>query len=167
MGHIAYIALGSNVGNKLLHCQRAISEILKIDRHRLLAQSSFYKTQAIGYPDQDWFINGVIKVETELEPHKLLRFLKAIESSLGRKETFRWGPREIDLDLLLYDEEEIHSEVLVLPHPHLHERQFVLIPLAEIDPNLVHPVSKKTVQQLLNNLKEDQGVEKVPPRDSH
>ncbi len=167
MGHIAYIALGSNVGNKLLQCQKAVSQVLKVDHHRLLARSSFYKTQPIGYPDQDWFVNGVIKIETVLEPHQLLQSLGAIESHLGRKKTFRWGPRAIDLDLLFYDEEQIQSDDLVLPHPRLHERQFVLIPLVEMDPGLVHPVLKKTVHEILSHLKEDQGVEKLPPPDPH
>lgn len=162
MRHVAYIGMGSNVGNKLLQCQKAISEILKIDRHRLLAQSSFYKTQPLGYTAQDWFVNGVVKIETDLEAHELLRSLQALESRLGRRETFRWGPRAIDLDLLFYDEEQIQSEVLQIPHPLLHERQFVLIPLAEIDPHLVHPILKKTIQELLNHLQEDQGVEKLP-----
>ena len=162
MKHIIYIALGSNVGDKLLQCRKAISEILKIDHHRLLARSSFYKTQPIGYTVQDWFVNGVIKLETELEAHELLRSLKALESRLGRVETFRWGPRTIDLDLLFFDDEQIHSEELIIPHPLLHERQFVLIPLAEIDPHLVHPVLRQTIRELLTQLKENQGVEKLP-----
>ena len=161
MKHITYIALGSNVGDKLLQCRKAISEILKIDHHRLLARSSFYKTQPIGYTVQDWFVNGVIKLETELEAHELLRSLKALESRLGRVETFRWGPRTIDLDLLFFDDEQIHSEDLVIPHPLLHERQFVLIPLAEIDPHLVHPALRQTIRELLTQLIEDQGVEKL------
>lgn len=161
MKHITYIALGSNVGDKLLQCRKAISEILKIDRHRLLAQSSFYKTQPLGYTIQDWFVNGVIKLETELEAHELLRSLKALESRLGRRETIRWGPRTIDLDLLFFDDEKIHSEELVIPHPLLHERQFVLVPLTEIDPHLVHPVLGQTIRELLTQLKEDQGVEKI------
>ena len=163
MKHIAYIWMGSNVGNKLLQCQKAISEILKIDRHRLLAQSSFYKTQPFGHTAQNWFVNGVIKIETDLEAHELLQSLKDIESRLGRQETFRWGPRTIDLDILFYDEEQIRTEDLQIPHPRLHERQFVLIPLAEIDPHLIHPVLKRTVRELLNHLQEDQGVEKLPP----
>jgi 2-amino-4-hydroxy-6-hydroxymethyldihydropteridine diphosphokinase len=161
MNHITYIALGSNVGDKLLQCRKAISEILKIDRHRLLAQSSFYKTQPMGYTVQDWFVNGVIKIETELEAHELLRSLKDLESRLGRRETFRWGPRTIDLDLLFFDDEQIHSEALVIPHPLLHERRFVLVPLAEIDPHLVHPAFRQTIRELLDQLKEDQGVEKL------
>ena len=161
MGHIAYIGIGSNVGDKLHHCERAISEILKIDRHKLLAKSSLFKTQPIGYTSQDWFVNGVIKIETDLEAPELLRTLKTIESQLGRIETFRWGPRTIDLDILFFDDVEIHTEDLQIPHPLIQNRQFVLIPMAEIDRNLIHPVFKKTIRELLDNFKEDQGVEKL------
>jgi len=161
MGHIAYIGIGSNVGNKVDQCEKAISEILKVDRHKLLVKSSLFKTKPIGYTSQDWFVNGVIKIETDLEPLDLLRVLKTIESQLGRKETFRWGPRMIDLDILIFDDREMRTEELQIPHPLLHERQFVLVPLAEIDRDLVHPVLKKTIGELLNNLKEDQGVEKL------
>ncbi len=161
MGHIAYIGIGSNVGNKVDQCEKAISEILKVDRHKLLVKSSLFKTKPIGYTSQDWFVNGVIKIETDLEPLDLLRVLKTIEFHLGRTETFRWGPRTIDLDILIFDDREMRTEELQIPHPLLHERQFVLIPLAEIDRDLVHPVLKKTIGELLNNLKEDQGVEKL------
>jgi 2-amino-4-hydroxy-6-hydroxymethyldihydropteridine diphosphokinase len=161
MGHIAYIGIGSNLGDKLHHCEKAISEILKIDRHKLLAKSSLFKTQPIGYTSQNWFVNGVIKIETDLEAPELLRTLKTIESQLGRTKTFRWGPRTIDLDILFFDDIEIHTEELQIPHPLIQNRQFVLIPLAEIDRNLVHPVLKKTVQELLKNFKENQGVEKL------
>jgi len=161
MGHIAYIGIGSNLGDKLHHCEKAISEILKIDRHKLLAKSSLFKTQPIGYTSQNWFVNGVIKIETDLEAPELLRTLKTTESQLGRTETFRWGPRTIDLDILFFDDIEIHTEELQIPHPLIQDRQFVLIPLAEIDRNFIHPVLKKTVQELLNNFKEDQGVERL------
>jgi len=161
MRHIAYIGIGSNLGNKLHQCEKAISEILKIDRHKLLARSSFFKTQPIGYTPQDWFVNGVVKIETDLEAPELLWELKRIESHLGRTETFRWGPRMIDLDILFFDDIEIQTEELQIPHPRVQQRQFVLIPLAEIDRNLIHPVLKKTIQELLNDSKEDQGVEKL------
>jgi len=161
MGHIAYIGIGSNLGDKLHHCEKAISEILKIDRHKLIAKSSLFKTLPIGYTSQDWFVNGVIKIETDLEAPELLRTLKAIESQLGRTEIFRWGPRTIDLDILFFDDAEIYTEELQIPHPLIQDRQFVLVPLAEIDRNLIHPVLKKTIQELLNNFKEDQGVERL------
>jgi 2-amino-4-hydroxy-6-hydroxymethyldihydropteridine diphosphokinase len=161
MGHIAYIGIGSNIGDKIHQCEKAISEIIKVDSHKLLAKSSFFKTQPMGYTSQDWFVNGVIKIETDLGPLDLLRSLKAIEFQMGRLETFRWGPRTIDLDILIFDEEEIQMEELQIPHPRLHERQFVLIPLAEIDRSLVHPVLKRTVGELLENFKEDQGVEEL------
>lgn len=161
MGYIAYIGIGSNIGDKVNQCEKAISEILKVDHHKLLAKSSLFKTQPIGYTSQDWFVNGVIKIETDLEAHELLRKLKTIESQWGRTGTFRWGPRTIDLDILFFDDAEIHTEELQVPHPSIQERQFVLIPLVEIDRYLIHPVLKKTVQELLNNIKEDQGVEKL------
>lgn len=161
MGYTAYIGIGSNAGDKVLNCETAISEILKIDRHRLLGRSSFFNTRPIGYTAQDWFVNSVIKIETDLEPIDLYRMLKTIEIRLGRKETFRGGPRVIDLDLLLFDDRRIETEELQVPHPRFHERQFVLIPLSEIDPNLIHPVLEKTVGELLEEIKEDQGVEKI------
>jgi 2-amino-4-hydroxy-6-hydroxymethyldihydropteridine diphosphokinase len=161
MRHIAYIGIGSNLGDKVYQCERAISEILRADQNKLLAKSSLFKTKPIGYTSQDWFVNSVIKIETDLKPLDLLRLLKDIESRLGREKTFRWGPRVIDLDILLFDEEEIEMEGLQIPHPRLQERQFVLIPLAEIDPEVIHPVLKKTIRELLENIKEDQGVEKI------
>jgi dihydroneopterin aldolase / 2-amino-4-hydroxy-6-hydroxymethyldihydropteridine diphosphokinase len=161
MGHIAYIGIGSNLGDKLHNCEKAISEILKIDRHKLLKKSSFFKTQPVGYTSQDWFVNGAVKIETDLEAVELLRALKTVEFQLGRTEVFRWGPRTIDLDILFFDDIEIHTDELRIPHPLIQNRRFVLVPLAEIDRDLVHPVLRKTVQELLNNLKEDQGVEKL------
>jgi len=158
---IAYIGMGSNTGDKLLRCREAISEILRIDHHRLLARSSFYKTKPVGYTAQDWFVNGVVKIETDLAAHELLQSLKGIEARMGRRETFRWGPRTIDLDLLFYDQDKVESDDLCLPHPRLHERQFVLIPLAEIDPGLKHPVFEKSIAELLESLREDQGVERL------
>ena len=162
MRHIAYIGIGSNVGDKVRQCERGISEILKLDRHRLLARSSLYKTQPIGYSEQDWFINLVIKVETEMDAPALLSSLKKIETRLGRMKTLRWGPRSIDLDILFFNDYKIQTDELTVPHPLIQDRQFVLVPLAEIDPDLTHPVLKETVQQLLERLREDQGVERVP-----
>ena len=162
MRHIAYIGIGSNVGDKARQCERGISEILKLDRHRLLARSSLYKTQPIGYTKQDWFINLVIKLETEMDAPTLLCSLKEIESRLGRVKTLRWGPRAIDLDILFFNDHQIQTDELTVPHPLIQDRRFVLAPLAEIDPDFTHPVLKETIQQLLERFKEDQGVERVP-----
>ena len=161
MRHIVYIGIGSNLGDKIGQCERAIAEILKVDQHKLLAKSSLFKTEPIGDTSQDWFVNGVIKIETNLEPLELLQVLQEAESRLGRKKTSRWGPRTIDLDLLFYDEEEVQMEELQIPHPLLHERQFVLVPLAEIDRGFIHPVLKKSIGELLEDLKENQGVKKL------
>ena len=161
MGTTAYIGLGSNIGEKARQCEKAITEILKGDHHRLLAQSSLYRTEPVGNASQDWFVNGVIKIETDLEPLVLLRFLKEVETRLGRTETFRWGPRAIDLDILFFDQGKVRTEELQIPHPLLHRRRFVLIPLVEIDGNLIHPLLKKTVRQLLEDLEESQEVEKL------
>lgn len=161
MGHIAFIGIGSNLGDKIAHCEKAIIEILNIDRHRLIARSSLYRTQPVGYTAQEWFVNGVVKIETDMEPLDLHRMLKAVELKLGRMETFRWGPRIIDLDLLFFDDLRMETEELWLPHPRLHLRQFVLIPLSEIDPNFIHPVLKKTAGELLKEIEEDQGVERL------
>ena len=162
MRHIAYIGIGSNVGDKARQCERGISEILKLDRHRLLARSSLYKTQPIGYTKQDWFINLVIKVETEMDAPALLCSLKEIETRLGRVKTLRWGPRAIDLDILFFNDHQIQTDELTVPHPLIQDRRFVLVPLAEIDPHFTHPVLKETIQQLLERFKEDQEVERVP-----
>ena len=162
MRHIAYIGIGSNVGDKTRQCERGVSELLKLDRHRLLRRSSLYKTQPIGHIAQDWFINLVIKLETEMDASTLLCSLKEIESRLGRVQTLRWGPRAIDLDILFFNDHQIQTDELTVPHPLIQDRQFVLVPLAEIDPDFTHPVLKKTVKELLERLKEDQGVERLP-----
>ena len=165
MRHIAYIGVGSNIADKAHRCKQGIAEILRIDRTTLLAKSSLYKTQPVGHLPQDWFVNGVIKIETDLEALDLLRSMKEIENRLGRRKTFHWGPRTLDLDLLLFDDQIIDTEELSVPHPRIQERQFVLIPLAEIDHHLIHPVLKKSVQELLDNFKQDQGVQKLNIRE--
>lgn len=146
----AYIGLGSNMGDKKGACRRAIELLAKAGR--IVAASSFYCTEPVGYPDQEEFVNAVVELETQLSPSELLAHCHAIENELGRSRLVRWGPRTVDLDILLYGEAVINDAELTIPHPLMTARAFVLIPLAEIAPQAVHPVVKKSVAQLLHNL---------------
>ena len=161
MKKVAIIGIGSNLGDKIGNCEAAINHVENCGENRVLQRSSLYRTMPVGYVEQDSFVNCIIKIETGLGPHELLKCLKGLESFLGRRETFTWGPRVIDLDILLYEGEEIAVADLQIPHPRLHERAFVLVPLCEIDPQAVHPGLKKTVGELLEDLGETRGVEKI------
>jgi len=148
---IAYIGIGSNLGKTEENCKRAINLLINKGL-TILKQSSMIETEPWGEEDQPLFINMAVSVETDLPPEKLLNLLKEIETGLGRTETFRWGPRIIDLDILFYDDVVMEKPDLSIPHPHIQDRYFVLRPLAEIAPDLVHPVIKKSIQELLDSL---------------
>ena len=145
-----FIGLGSNQGEKIKTCEQAIEEILKLEGGVLLSRSSWYYSEPWGREDQDWFINGVIQIRTKLCPDELLIKCKEIEKRLGREDREKWGPRVIDIDILFYDDLSFKSPELEIPHPQILERNFVLIPLAEIAPQFVHPVLKKTIKKLLD-----------------
>lgn len=134
----AYISLGSNMGNKIDNLQRAILE-LQNQKIQVTKVSSVYRTAPMGYTDQDWFLNAVVELEVDIEAPQLLRTLLAVENKLGRVRTIHWGPRVIDLDLLLYQDEVIKETEIEVPHPRLTERAFVLVPLLEINPDLKLP----------------------------
>ncbi len=153
---IAYLGLGTNLGDRDKNLRRAIEAIA--DKMRVCERSSVYETDAWGYTDQPDFLNQVIKVETNLTPLRLLNFVKKTEVELGRVENFRYGPRLIDIDILFYDDLVKNSSRLQIPHPRVTERAFVLVPLNEIAPNLVHPGTGKTVSDLLASLPGDIGV---------
>ena len=149
-----FISIGSNIGEKLGNCLRAISLIDK-EIGPVIRRSSFYKTEPVGYKDQDWFVNCIILIDTQLDPYELLSRLQKIESMMGREKGIRWGPRVIDLDIIMYEDVIIDEERLTIPHPLMHKRRFVLVPMSEIAPDLVHPVLKKSVKEILKSLPED------------
>lgn len=136
MKHRAYLALGANIGDKEKTMRQAV-QLLQRDGCELTAASSLYITKPIGCTDQPDFLNAVITIETDLSPYELLALCNSVERILGRQRTIRWGPRVIDIDILLYEHVEISEPTLTLPHPAMLQRAFVLVPLAEIAPDVV------------------------------
>ena len=155
--HIVYLALGSNLDNRLANLKQAVAALSP--QMEVQAKSPVYETPPLGYENQPKFLNQVIKVKTYLEPEPLLKHIKRLEITLGRKASFQNGPRLIDIDILFYDDLILDTPSLVLPHPRLHERGFVLLPLMDIDPDLVHPVNKKSVREMVM-LSDVRGIEK-------
>lgn len=152
---VAYIALGSNLQDPVKQVTKAFEAIAALADTQLLAYSSLYKTAPVGYDHQPDFINAVAKVETQLPPLELLRQLLAVEASFGRERPFPNAPRILDLDLLLYGDVCMQTQELTLPHPRMHERGFVLLPLAEIAPDLVLTHGQSVVELAKNIQQED------------
>ena len=137
----AYISIGSNIGDRLYHLQEAIRSLHSHQRIEVTKISSIYETAPVGYTDQADFLNLAVCVETSLDPFELLASCQDIEDGLGRVRQVRWGPRTVDLDILLYNNDNIEAENLLVPHPRMGERAFVLVPLLEISPSISHPVT--------------------------
>lgn len=157
----AYIGIGSNIGDKTANCKKAIELLKENPQIKVTKISDFYETEPVGYKEQEWFVNCAVEIETDLNPQELILLCQTIESKLGRKRKIKYGPRIIDLDILLYNNDIIDTTELKIPHPEMHKRSFVLKPLSDIAPDAVHPVLKKTIEKLLNNLTEESAINKI------
>lgn len=153
----AYIGLGSNVGDREEYIEQAIFLLEKNPDIQVVRRSSNYETEAEGPGEQPPFINAVVEVKTNLSPHELLDVCQEIETALGRDREVEWGPRTIDLDILLYEDQIISDDRLQIPHPLMHERLFVLKPFREIAPQVIHPVLEKTIETLFEERKAEVG----------
>ena len=162
MGSRVFIGVGSNLGNRRAYHQKALDLMAGLSRTSVVCCSSLYETEPIGEA-KNWYVNGVVELETALSPRQLLSRLQEIESALGRKRTKKWAARTIDLDILLFDKQIVSEEQLQIPHPEMHRRRFVLLPLSELAPQLVHPLLGVTVAELLAGLADDKQVLRLPP----
>lgn len=156
-GIISFVGIGSNLDSPVARCLEATEHIAALGGCKVLRRSSLYRTEPVGFPDQEWFINAVIEIRTALTAKMLMQELQGIENRMGRHKTVRWGPRIIDLDILLYGQEVFQGDDLIIPHPELHKRRFVLTPLNEIASCVIHPAFGVSVAGLLDRL-EDAGI---------
>ena len=158
MPYQVYIGIGSNLGKKKENYLEALARIAKIPNTKIIKEASLYESEPLGESKQ-WYVNGVIEIETELRPELLLKKFKNIERTMGRKKVRkRWGARIIDLDILLFETLILEKKSLKIPHPEIPNRKFVLIPLSEIAPQVIHPVLGKTISELLIKVKDDKRV---------
>jgi 2-amino-4-hydroxy-6-hydroxymethyldihydropteridine diphosphokinase len=162
MPEIAYLSLGSNVGDREKNLRGAINRLGALGR--VVSTSPFYETEPVGFTPQGWFLNCTVALETNKTPQQLMASLLTIEQEMGRRRTQKKGPRTIDLDILLFGNAVIDSPELLIPHPAMQQRRFVLEPLAEIAADVRHPVLKKTVLELLDSLPAGQVVRRLQPK---
>ncbi|MEN0641676.1 2-amino-4-hydroxy-6-hydroxymethyldihydropteridine diphosphokinase [Alkalicoccobacillus gibsonii] len=158
-----YLSLGSNMESRIGYLEKAISKLRLMKDSEVTAISSIYETDPVGYIDQPSFLNLVVCLKTTLPPFELLAETQQIENELGRKREIRWGPRTIDLDILLYDQENMKMESLTLPHPRMWQRSFVIIPLLEVAPDLSFDVQGVTLKQVYDQLQDKEGVRMWKP----
>lgn len=165
----AYIGFGSNVGDRVDFCNRAVTLLGLLPHSQVTGVSLLYETEPVkdgANPGDEWFLNGVVQLETDVTPKSLLAVLREIERSLGRDQDDRSGPRTIDLDLLFYGDRAIDEPGLIVPHPRLHQRRFVLMPLSELAPLLTHPVRRRSVNQMLAEVEDQSEVRLLFPQPS-
>lgn len=158
-----YLSLGSNMESRIGYLEKAISKLRLMKDSEVTAISSIYETDPVGYIDQPSFLNLVVCLKTTLPPFELLAETQQIENELGRKREIRWGPRTIDLDILLYDQENMKMESLTLPHPRMWQRSFVIIPLLEVAPDLSFDVQGVSLKQVYDQLQDKEGVRMWKP----
>lgn len=147
----AYLGIGGNIGDVKENIEEALLQLQEGNSLNLQKVSSYYETAPVGYEQQEWFLNIVVEVETELTPYELLSHCNKVEHQLKRERLIRWGPRTIDIDILLYEGYESNDEKLTLPHPRMQERAFVMIPLQEIAPDLI--INSNSIKEISNNIK--------------
>lgn len=158
---IAYIGVGSNIGDRIGYVQQAHCLLNDTEGIKILESSSLYETEPVGFKDQEWFINAVLKAETDLSAEELLQQCLRIEKQLGRireEDSIKNGPRTLDLDILFYDNKVISNKILEIPHPRVHKRAYTLVPLLELDENFVHPLFNKNISKLYDELEEPEEV---------
>lgn len=156
--HQVYIGIGSNVGKKKENFLEAVNRLDKLPDTKVLKESSLYESEPLG-DSKKWYVNGAVEIETRFKPDMLLKKFKNIERAMGRKKVKkRWGDRIIDLDILLYDSAIVKKNDLRIPHPEIAQRKFVLIPLSEIAPQVIHPELGMTISELLINVKDDKKI---------
>jgi 2-amino-4-hydroxy-6-hydroxymethyldihydropteridine diphosphokinase len=158
VAHQVYIGVGSNAGKKRENFLEALNRVAKLPDTKIVKESSLYESEPLG-DSKEWYVNGAIEIETRFKPDMLLKKFQGIERTMGRKKgKKRWGARIIDLDILLYDALVLKKKNLKIPHPEMHKRKFVLIPLSEIAPQVVHPEFGVTISELLISVKDDKKV---------
>ena len=158
VAHQVYIGIGSNIGNKKENFLEALSRVAKLPDTKIVKESSLYESEPIG-DAKEWYVNGAIEIETKFKPDMLLKKFKNIERAMGRKKVKkRWGARIIDLDILLYDAAIVKKKNLRIPHPEMSSRKFVLLPLGEIAPQVIHPELGVTISELLINVKDNKKI---------
>ena len=158
--HKAILSVGSNIGDSLSNCHEGIKALALTGKIFVGAESNFYKTEPVDYSDQEWFINCAVKIKTVLNPFELLDELKSVEKALGRKDkSIRFGPRILDMDIIFFDEIILKTANLVIPHPEMHKRRFVLVPVCDINPDILHPVFHKNIKEILDSI--DKNKQKV------
>ena len=158
----AYLGLGANLGDREAGINKALVELIRTGACRLIRISSLYATEPVGIKEQPEFLNAVAEIETDMPPLELLQAIRSVERKTGREKTFKWGPRVIDIDILLYGDTCLTEESLEIPHPEMHKRAFVLTPLAEIAPQAMHPKLGLTAREMSAEIGAE-GVRKYTP----